>query len=427
MKWRLRDSFFARALALTVVITALFLAGGGWIARELGKLELDRMRRFPLESHGALVDELIQHQGMSQEKALEVIHRTQPPLVGFRYKIISAQELKADAGLSYQLKSGAVMVPTEKNVGPPKPPMRIIAVGLGSGFLALVLAIGISYFFVLGMLKRKADAAGEILTLLQSGNLTARIAVERSDEFTGLATKFNQMAEAIQLLVQNLRNIEETRRHMLAELAHDLRTPVASLRTASELIESKWSVLTDDKRKELTHVILRETQYFEKLVDDLLFLSGVDDPRYQSNFTELNLRSLLEDQIPLSDKIRYKIMGLNQVVIRGDEHLVRRLIANVLANATRFAHAEIVLTLESIGDDIVLVVQDDGPGFSAEELKDFGKRKFTRRWESGRGGHLSIGLGSTIMSKIAQLHGGRVSVSNGVKGARVSIIFPASS
>ena len=420
MKWPVRDSFFGRAILISLAITLLFVGFGFWLTQELGRYERERMSHMPMMDHRSVINEMITEHKLSGGEALSLITRTMPPHMRHEFRIV---EIPGQLGPDqYRLADGSVL---ETRMGSPghRPPFpRLFGLGLVIAVVTLILGLMVSYLIVLWMLKRKARDAATTLAKIEKGDLEARIPVGSSDEFTGLAAQFNQMADAIQKLVQNLRDTEEARRSMLAELAHDLRTPVASLKTTTEILESHWQSLNDAKRTELTHMIVSETEYFQKLVDDLLFLSGVEDPRYRPAFKTIDLNALVEEiAISLGDK-RIELVIEQKVLVNGDEILLRRMINNALTNAQRFAREKITLELNLVEGKRILKVVDDGKGLSSEALSNYGKRKFTRHWQKEEGGHLSIGLGSTIIAKIAQLHNFDLQVSTSKNGG-AQILF----
>ena len=117
--------------------------------------------------------------------------------------------------------------------------------------------------------------------------------------------------------------------------------------------------------------------------------------------------------------------------VRGDIHLLRRMIRNALENAASFARTKINITLSEEGlKNWTLTIDDDGPGFSHEILKSFGERRVSRVLQhvDSQNARLSVGLGSVILKTVAQVHGGKVKAENrgtqSVLGARVLIWLP---
>jgi K+-sensing histidine kinase KdpD len=238
-------------------------------------------------------------------------------------------------------------------------------------------------------------------------------------------TRFNEMAAEIEKLVTNLRETEEARKKMLQELAHDLRTPVASMKNLQEIIFSKGDILDREKKGQLQNLAMKEVAYFERLVEDLLFLSGVNDPRYSQGRREVLLTNLVEEEAEFfrAGNIRVECNLQPDLKVKGEELLLRRLLRNALSNAVRYARNEVFVTLTNTQGGVELRVRDDGPGLSANDLETFGDKKFSRDLTHSSG-HISVGLGSVIMKKIMHLHDGELTIKNSNPGAEIIFRWP---
>lgn len=241
------------------------------------------------------------------------------------------------------------------------------------------------------------------------------------------------MADEIEHLIDSLRKSESVRRDLLRELAHDLRTPIASLKSLIETARS--SAVAPGKRDELLATADREIDYFAGLVDDLLFLGRVSEPRYKSTLIEFDLTDLIDSEAEAVgarySKVNFDLSSTpEQIFFESDIGLVRRLVRNALENAFSFACTRVSVALEQNESGISILIQDDGKGFSEESLKNFGQRKFSRAVEHSNGRRISIGLGSVIMKSIVEAFRGKLvpcNLSNDVGetvGAELSIFLP---
>ncbi len=468
MKFRLRHSILLRTLLITIVMCIVFLFIGREIGKTMGRFDQDRRIKQMLDSHAAIVQELSNVHGLPLIQSLEIVKKAIPPKIGASYVVIKKSELdkfKSDEKLKdEQLVSAAIdeetllisvhdniemplpddrkdmkerrPPPFERGMRPPPtdrdrrgalhgpPPPKFIFIGQAISLGSLLAGITVSLFLLVWFLRRKADEVESVLGQIEAGDLKARIPIESFDELTGLSKKFNRMAGSIEDLVGNLRETEESRRLLLEELAHDLRTPVASLKSMTEIIYNKWESLTPKKREEIYGLIMGETVYFEKLLDDLLFMSGLDEPRYKVDFSAHKLSIILDELVHIDERVNLTIES--EASVSGNPILLRRLFLNALSNASRFAKDKIQITLKVTADNKAIVtISDDGKGLSESQIAQFGKRKFSRQWERDAGGHISIGLGSTIMNKIAKVHRASIEVGNGnLGGAEIKIIFP---
>ena len=157
-------------------------------------------------------------------------------------------------------------------------------------------------FILFRSLRESVVLADSVLADLQGGNLKARFPVRSKDEIGRVMSRFNRMADEIERLVEQIRGVEKSRMALLQELAHDLRTPVASLKNlletldAYQLSEAKKSGEKDPVGVELVTLAIKEVEYFERLVEDLLVLAQVSEPRYRSGKDQVLFNELLEDE-----------------------------------------------------------------------------------------------------------------------------------
>jgi signal transduction histidine kinase len=308
----------------------------------------------------------------------------------------------------------------------------------GSLVVSVLLGIGFAMFILVRSLRESVDLADTVIADLQGGNLKARFPIHgNNDEIGRVMTRFNRMAGEIERLVEQIRGVEKARMTLLQELAHDLRTPVASLKNLLETLETyqlREAQKSGEKNPvglELVTLAVTEVEYFERLVEDLLVLAQVSEPRYQSGKDQVPFNELLEDEV---DTVAgHHQIALNKsipaepIYVRGDAHLLRRMVRNGLENAVSFAKKEVSVRLEAVdARQIRLVIEDDGPGFAAEALKAYGERRISRVLGSHGTERLSVGLGSVILKTVAQVHGGAVEVGNraGTSGARLAILIP---
>lgn len=314
--------------------------------------------------------------------------------------------------------------------------------GIGSLFLSLFIGIGVTLFIISISVYKKLKEADLVISELHSGNLKARFKIERQDEFGEAMIRFNKMADEIQNLVEHLQFVEAARTKLLQELAHDLRTPIASLKGLLETLETKDHRLKPEVRREILELSSREIEYFERLVEDLLLLSQASEPKYNlEDHKQISIQDVVADEIEDFKilhqqgvkKITYQDSSSDlNIKIYGDELLFKRMIVNILTNAYTFAQNEIKIHINQINNqDLELSFEDDGAGFTEEQLQSYGNRKMSRQYMISKNSEkrLSIGLGSVIVKKIAQLHRGEIFVENRVNkfgqvcGACVKIRF----
>lgn len=313
--------------------------------------------------------------------------------------------------------------------------------GIGSLVLSLLIGIGVTLFLIYISVFKKIREADDVISELQKGNLKARFKVIRKDEFGEAMLRFNKMADEIEKLVDQMKFAELARTKLLQELAHDLRTPISAMKSLLETLESKESVLNPQTKKEIIALSLRETYYFEHLIEDLLLLSQVSEPNYGSAQQEnIVLKDLLQeevdDQILRHQAEEKKVLFIKKIQdvsdsLPGNRVLLRRMLKNIFTNAVSFAQSSIQVQLVKNKDHIEILIEDDGPGFSDEQIQSFGVRKMSRQVirEKGNSERISIGLGSVVIKKICELHRIELVVENvqstqpNKTGARLKLIL----
>lgn len=306
--------------------------------------------------------------------------------------------------------------------------------------LSLLLGVGVTISLIYASVRKKVSEADKVISEIQKGNLKARFDVHRKDEFGEAMLRFNKMADEIEALVEHLKFVETARNRILQELAHDLRTPVASLKNLIETLESQNERLESAVKKELLQLSLREVDYFGQLVEDLLLLARVDEPKYRHENIQIPICDIIDEV--LADCLarpEYKEKQIEVIrnyvsidaVVSGSWNLLYRMFRNAFENALSFAQAKITIDVAyEAGVGLVIHIQDDGHGLTDEQLVSFGERKLSRQITSSeKGKRLSVGLGSVIIKKICEIHRGHVSIKNKrdlsgkVTGAILTIVF----
>lgn len=438
--WSLR----LKLLALSAVITLICVVAGAYISHSLLERERDISQRSRPQQNYLIMRELISKYQLPAEVVFRIIERQNKKRM--RYSVILSdsmnnildyypRNLRPTAEFQEYKKFEVAPdrfvtyidldLPREFRRRSPPPPPGVHVVGIVAITVSILVGLGLSIIFLTIYVRGKSRQAEIVISKLRAGDLKARFKINQVDESSQLMQKFNDMADQIEELVSNLRQTEKTRMVLLQELAHDLKTPVASLKNLQELLLYKGHLMEEDKRQHAQALAVKEVHYFERLVEDLLFLSGVNDPRYSGNFKELNFQDLIREETELfeTEKIHLEITGHGDGRITGDEHLLRRLIKNVFSNASRFARSRINIVLTRESGKLTVLIQDDGPGLDPAQLESFGLKKYSRAMQNND--NISIGLGSVIMKKIMNLHDGEMWVRNRApSGLEVILTFP---
>ena len=259
-------------------------------------------------------------------------------------------------------------------------------------------------------------------------NLNARLPVKNEkDELGGLATVFNS-------LLERLENSFENQRRFMADASHELRTPLAIVRGESEVALSKEHRPPEELRESLA-IVHDESRRLTKIVEDLFTLARADSGQFKARMTEVYLDELLADCLRkvrvLAEKrgISLDLAALEEMPMRGDEGLLRRLLMNLLDNAIKYNRegGRVAVRGEKIADAYRITIADTGAGVAkADEAKIF--ERFYRADKARRRPSETVtsgaGLGLAIARWIAELHRGKIElVFSDATGSTFAVLF----
>jgi heavy metal sensor kinase len=300
---------------------------------------------------------------------------------------------------------------------------RLLVILLASGPLLLALVSLGGHFFILKALKpvrSVVEAAGRI----SADDLSLRIdAGNRKDEIGALVETFNDMLDRLDHSVSRIRQFS-------GDVSHELRTPLTIIRGEMEVALRKPRPA--EEYQAVLESALEESHRMERLIDDLLLLSRMEESGARTFEQRVDLAVLLErvygSRLPAAEKkgVRLEVTSAAAWEVPGDETLLERLIGNLVDNAVRYTPAggRVELMLGREDGAVVLSVRDTGIGIPKEAQPRIFDRFFvvdpSRCRESG-----GAGLGLAIVKQVAELHGARVDLeSEPGKGTLFRILFP---
>lgn len=269
-----------------------------------------------------------------------------------------------------------------------------------------VLAGALGCYFILRRSLRGLDAVNAAASSIGEGkDLSRRIGpVPGGRELTQLAENFDGLLERLQ------RSFEAERR-FTADASHELRTPVSIIKSACEYAEAFDE--TDEERRETLGMIHRQADKMAGLIGQLLALTRLDQGTETLRPVPLDLgqlaRRTLEDQN--YDAARLRLALAEGVTVRGDEALLGRLAANLVDNAIKYGLPGGTVTVEVRAEngEALLTVADEGPGIPAGQQEKIWQRFY--QVDAARGDQQEgVGLGLSLVQRIAQLHGGRMTL-----------------
>ncbi|HSF19934.1 MAG TPA: HAMP domain-containing sensor histidine kinase [Vicinamibacteria bacterium] len=255
-------------------------------------------------------------------------------------------------------------------------------------FVLLAGAIALGSYPLARRITRRLERLQSRVDELGAGDLSARVKIEGDDEVAALAHSFNQAASQIERLVN-------AQRHMLASASHELRSPLARMRVAIEL-------LGGEERPDVRAQISRDIQELDDLIEELLLASRLDALEKLEVNEDVDLLAILAEEGARSEA---SVTG-EPVSIRGDPRMLRRLIRNLIDNARRYAAgAPIEASVVPHGRGARLLIADRGEGVPEEERENIFK-PFYRPPGMREGEDRGVGLGLALVRQIARRHEG---------------------
>jgi two-component system sensor histidine kinase CpxA len=304
----------------------------------------------------------------------------------------------------YTLIIDAVIPP-----GPPNPIPYYLWIVFATIVFCYILAVQIGSPLL--ALEETVDRFGR-------GDLDVRVKPSGSAEFDKLARAFNVMADRLQTLL----NAE---RRLLQDVSHELRSPLARLKFATELAR------TSGDRDGSLDRIEREIDRLTALVSELLQVTRAENDPQSRNLHLISLSDLLSQLVDdcsvetqaVGCRVQFSIE--EDVEVLGDRELLRRAFENVLRNAIRYApeYTKIRVTLQKHMGQARIEVRDYGPGVPESAVENLFKPFFRvdadRNKNSG-----GVGLGLSIAQRAVAVHGGRIQARNARPGLAVEILVP---
>ncbi len=292
-------------------------------------------------------------------------------------------------------------------------------------FVAIVILI---FSFVLNryFLKpiRNLVNYTELIKNKKKNNINIHITKNRNDEIGILSNSLEEMTNELHKRINRTKNFS-------TDLVHEIRNPLASLKSASEIISETNN---QDQRKKLVKIVSHDVERIERLITDYSQIlkdeAAMTSEKMQKIDLSLVTSSVVDDFNNIYNSkrginIKLKINGSKKYQILGIENRIEQIIANLLENSISFSKdnqsIEVHINKDKEGR-IILKVIDEGEGFKENETEKIFERFYSNRPEKF-GQH--SGLGLNIVKNLVELHNGKIFASNNKdKGAKIEIIFP---
>lgn len=285
-------------------------------------------------------------------------------------------------------------------------------------FLVVFLLLSLLEIILISLyLKRKIknplDKIVEGMEDLKSGNEDARINIRTEAEFENIVDTFNVMAEQLQTEKAEKEQLTQKKNRMLLELSHDIKTPVATIKSYANALEV--GLVPEEKVTETYRIIDAKANRVQKLTDDMFMMLKMDDPDYRLNPENVDLSEYLRQLCAeYYDEITEAGFGFEidiperKIAADIDTDLFSRVVGNLISNAKKYNQtgSTISVKLWTENDNIYFAVSDDGDeidkNFSDQMFNAFSRGDKARKTDGG------TGLGLAISRIIIEKHGGKI-------------------
>jgi signal transduction histidine kinase len=286
------------------------------------------------------------------------------------------------------------------------------------GLPLLLLVVGATTWRVAGRALAPVEAMRTEVEAISTKELHRRVPdAPGRDEIARLASTMNVM-------LARLQKGQQRQRRFVSDASHELRSPVATIRQHAEVAQSHPQ---QSSMGQLVDVVLAETIRLQRLVDDLLLLARIDEGTLQQRSEAVDLDDLVLEEVErlrATTDLRIDAKAVSAGRVQGDPTQLRKLVRNLVDNASRHARGAVALGLREDEKAVVLTVDDDGTGVPEDDreriFERFVRLEEARDRDSGGGG-----LGLAIVAEIAAGHAAAVTVGEGpLGGARFEVLFP---
>jgi signal transduction histidine kinase len=299
---------------------------------------------------------------------------------------------------------------------------QLVARALGIGALIAFLLIAAGAVLLRQQIERRIGEIRHTVMEIEAGDLTQRIPVSGTDEFGRLNTDINRMLDRIEQLMEGVRHVSNA-------IAHDLRTPLSRIRTRleaavrAEMNVEGFSFAANAAIQDIDDLML----VFEKLLQIAEAESGVRSTTFES----VDLDRIARDMVELYDAeaeargVALRIFPVQSHAVPGlgDRNLLANALASLIDNAIKYNRPGgwVEVRAMSTGRELRLEVRDSGAGIPQAELPKVTTRFYRVDQSRNLPGN---GLGLSIVSAIASLHGGQLALSNTEDGFMAVIVLP---
>ena len=298
--------------------------------------------------------------------------------------------------------------------------LRLWTGAIGVSLLIASIAGFVIFRVITRRLRQLADGMEQFKQndFKQSVTLPARFDGRPGDEIDQLGATFREMSERIIQQVKQLEHNDTSRRELVANVSHDLRTPLASLQGYLETLDLKGDQLSSEEKHNYIHIAWQHSERLRKLISELFELSTLENQGAQLHFEPFSMSELIQD---VTQKFQLEAKNKNlqlsthipeqPAFVSADIGLIQRVLENLIENAIKYTPqgGQIGISLINGGNRVATSITDTGQGIPPKDLPHIFERFYRvdkHRNEDG------TGLGLAIANRIIQLHDSTIDVAS---------------
>ncbi len=313
-----------------------------------------------------------------------------------------------------------------------QPEIRIIYRVVLLGTIAAVIIALIVAYFVSRSITLPIRQVKETAQQIAKGDFSRRVRIKSKGELGELAESLNTMADELQQKMENLKRLDRVRTDFVANVSHELKTPLTLIKGYIETLQSK-AINDREKSARFISIIKEHSDRLGYIIDDLLSLSEVELSRDCVNKTEFDLKEVIDEismgfEQALAEKNQSLTVSTHgdDFSIEADRNKIEQVFANLIDNAIKYTKesGKIEISLYEQEQNIHIAVQDNGIGIPKEHRDRVFERFY--RVDKARSRELGgTGLGLSIVKHIVLAHNGKIAIESELnRGTKVSVTFP---
>jgi signal transduction histidine kinase len=285
----------------------------------------------------------------------------------------------------------------------------LLKMGIGYFLLTLVIAFLLGLFVFWRLMRGFREVTG-VIEKFEGGDFHSRIPPQPTAELSVMADTFNSMASTLLRNMEDLKQVDTLRRELIANVSHDIRTPISIIQGYIETMIIKEATLDTSKKDEYMKLILKSTERLKRLVADLFELSKLEARQVQPKREVFFMADLL---LEVSQK--YKLLAQSKEIniesnissrmplVFADMAMIERVLQNLMDNALKFTpeKGKIAIYLLELNNQIEVKIENSGEGIPQESVTKIFDRYYKVPNETPAE---STGLGLAIVKNILQIH-----------------------